>query len=68
MTGSQRDQESLREGAWGPLGNSWETFVGGLAEEEHTLRVPGHLSTKKEKQEGEGRVEGTLDTLGGMSR
>lgn len=40
--------------AWGTPQKLVETFVGGLAEENTLREARGHLSTKKEKQEGEG--------------
>lgn len=47
--------------AWGTPQKLMETFVGGLAEENTLREAHEHLSTKKEKQEGEGGgVEGKL--------
>ena len=47
--------------AWGTPQKLMETFVGGLAEENTLWEAHEHLSTKKEKQEGEGGgVEGKL--------
>ena len=40
--------------AWGTPQKLMETFVGGLAEENTLREAHEHLSTKKEKQEGEG--------------